>query len=67
MVLNSNNTSATHEAFIAEAVGYPDATWRVAVLHNDIYSSAHHALETTFFIALQPSTYETSFPAGKFG
>jgi|GEM_PF-272424 len=48
MVLNSNNTSgATHEAFIGETVAAnPDATWKVAMFHHDIYGSGGHAAET---------------------
>ena len=49
VILNSNNTSgASHEAFISEVVGaYPDAQWKIAMFHHDIYGSAHHALETS--------------------
>jgi hypothetical protein len=49
VILNTNNTSgASHEAFISEAVSAnPDAKWKIAMFHHDIYGSAFHALETS--------------------
>ena len=43
--INSNVREAeNHDAFIAEAVAsHPDATWKIALFHHDIYGTGPHA------------------------
>lgn len=47
LMLNTQDTNAAeHKQFIEEAVAAnPDAVWRIATLHQDIYGSAEHSNE----------------------
>ncbi|KHD34892.1 phosphohydrolase [Clostridium acetobutylicum] len=48
LMLNSNDMNeAEHEAFIKDAINKnPNVTWKVAVLHHSVYSSADHETDT---------------------
>ncbi|URZ18310.1 fibronectin type III domain-containing protein [Clostridium felsineum] len=48
LMLNSNDMNeADHEAFIKDAISKnPKATWKVAVLHHSVYSSANHETDS---------------------
>ena len=47
LMLNTQDTNAAeHKQFIEQAIAAnPDCTWRVVVLHQDIYGSAEHSNE----------------------
>ena len=48
IVLNTNNyNAAEHQKTVEEAVAaYPDATWRIVTLHQDIYGSGYDHSDT---------------------